>query len=107
MDRRRRTRFVDAPSGDFDQPRALPDGWADPPTVCTRRYGGPWWHFQLDGEVYRYAGTCVEVGHGEPPEHECCCGQPDCRDFERSMAERGIPLDELERVEVTMPLRRR
>lgn len=25
----------------------------------------------------------------------CCCGDPDCRDFEDRMAAQGIPLDEI------------
>ena len=36
---------------------------------------------------------------------ECCCGDPDCTDFEDRMAAWGIPLDEIEVVEFALPLR--
>jgi hypothetical protein len=33
-----------------------------------------------------------------PGSHECCCGDPDCKDFEERMAAWGIPLDEIQEV---------
>lgn len=35
---------------------------------------------------------------------DCCCGDPNCTDFEDRMAALGIPLDEIEVVEFTVPL---
>jgi hypothetical protein len=35
---------------------------------------------------------------------DCCCGNPDCTDFEDRMARWGIPLDEITTVEFTIPL---
>lgn len=40
-------------------------------------------------------------------EHECCCGDPDCTEFEDRMAAWGIPLDEIQVVEFRAPLRER
>jgi hypothetical protein len=67
------------------------------PQLCAKRADGVWLHHLRDGDVYRYAGTCAEVGHevadvchwswrgqesgshncaeiGEHEEHRCCCG---------------------------------
>lgn len=35
---------------------------------------------------------------------DCCCGDPNCHDFEDRMAAWGIPLNELTSVEFTVPL---
>jgi hypothetical protein len=35
---------------------------------------------------------------------ECCCGDPDCHDFEDRMAAWGIPLDEVKTVTFTKKL---
>jgi len=35
---------------------------------------------------------------------ECCCGDPQCTDFEDRMAAWGIPLSELTVVTMTIPL---
>lgn len=37
--------------------------------------------------------------------YACCCGNPDCTDFEDRMAAWGIPLEELVVVETTIELR--
>jgi len=36
--------------------------------------------------------------------HDCCCGDPECTDFEDRMAAWGIPLDELTEVNMIIPL---
>jgi hypothetical protein len=40
----------------------------------------------------------------EPGSHECCCGNPDCTEFEDRMAAWGIPLDEITTVEFEVSL---
>lgn len=69
------------------------------PTWCSKPIGGEWRHHVRDGDVFRYAGTCAQVGHddvvdmcdrtwrdresgahnctaiGEHEEHRCCCGE--------------------------------
>lgn len=37
-------------------------------------------------------------------DRECCCGDPQCTDFEDRMAAWGIPLSELTVVTMTIPL---
>jgi len=37
-------------------------------------------------------------------DHDCCCGNPDCTDFEDRMAAAGILLDEITTVITTTPL---
>lgn len=48
----------------------------------------------------------VEVKPYTQGSHECCCGNPDCTDFEDRMAAWGIPLDELTTVTYEQRLRR-
>lgn len=36
---------------------------------------------------------------------DCCCGNPECTDFEDRMRAWGIPIDEIEVVEFTIPLK--
>lgn len=36
--------------------------------------------------------------------HKCCCGNPECNDFEERMAAWGVPLDELYEVIFEVPL---
>jgi hypothetical protein len=40
----------------------------------------------------------VVIKKYEPGSHECCCGDPDCKDFEQRMAAWGVPLDEIQEV---------
>jgi len=40
----------------------------------------------------------------KPGSHECCCGNPECTDFEDRMKAWGIPLEELTTVTTEIPL---
>jgi len=42
----------------------------------------------------------------QPGSHECCCGNPECTDFEDRMKAWGIPLNEITVVTEIIPLRR-
>lgn len=68
--------MVDSPNGDYNAIRGLPDGFDLPRARCTRVRGRKrWWHFALDGEVYRYVGLCDEIDHdGRPPGPPTCGG---------------------------------
>lgn len=64
--------MLGSPNGDYN----VPDRFDLPRVRCTRVRGSKrWWHFQLDGDHYRFVGLCDEIDHhGLPP------GPPTCSD---------------------------
>ena len=75
--------MVGSPAGDYNAIRGVPDGFDLPRVRCTRVRGSKLrWHFELDGDHYRYVGLCEDITHDGPTPQElsrCCCGDPSCR----------------------------
>jgi len=57
------------------------------------------WSVQVQGES-RVSTPYVPGSAGK----DCCCGNPECTDFEDRMKAWGIPLDEITVVEFVVPL---
>jgi len=91
--------MLGSPAGDYNAIRGVPDGFDLPRERCTRVRGRErWWHFELDGDRYRYVGLCDDITHDGPTPQElsrCCCGDPNCRDIEQRLGEVDAVVDSM------------